>query len=254
MYQVYIRLLPGEICLQKDIFAIQSGTKYVSTGNDQMIYRCTHLSSIRIDFICINYSYFHYWSYIILGWNSFERLLGDDRSNNVIKYIKGGFSNLLQTLFGSKISQDKIQLNSIVKRISIHKEEQYVNIEIIRKNQEIIKYQAKHVVCTLSIGCLKKTMHDIFVPPLPYAKQIYIEKLGFGTINKVCFNYYFFFNDIINIVKYELKGVLKCIRVKNWTPSPDCGPQLSSDSSRFSLFVNKTFANCLAKILFAKSG
>lgn len=79
-------------------------------------------------------------------------------------------------------------MNSVVKRISIHEDEQYVNIKIIRKNQEIITYRAKHVVCTQSIGCLKKTMHDVFVPPLPYAKQISIERLGFGTINKVCFN------------------------------------------------------------------
>jgi hypothetical protein len=122
---------------------------------------------------------------IILGWNSFERLSTDDS----IKYIQNGFLNLLQTVFVDKISNNKIELNSIVKRISI----QYVTIEIIQKNQDIIIYQAKHVVCTQSIGCLKQTMNKIFIPPLPYAKQISIEKLGFGTINKVWFNYLFCF-------------------------------------------------------------
>jgi len=108
-----------------------------------------------------------------------------------MNYIQGGFLNLLQKVFLNKISNDKIELNSIVKRICIHEEEQYVSIEILRKNQDIIIYQAKHVVCTQSIGCLKQTMHKIFLPPLPYAKQMSIEKLGFGTINKVCFNYSF---------------------------------------------------------------
>jgi len=118
---------------------------------------------------------------IILGWNSFERL----STNDGIKYIQDGFLNLLQKVFIDKISNDKIELNSIVKCIYIHEEEQYVNIEIIRKNQDIIIYQAKHVVCTQSIGCLKQTMNKMFVPPLSYAKQMSIEKLGFGTINKV---------------------------------------------------------------------
>lgn len=103
-----------------------------------------------------------------------------------MKHIQGGFLNFLKTVFVSKIPLEKIELNSIVKRICIHEEEQYVSIEIIQKNQDLIKYQAKHVVCTQSIGCLKQTMHKMFLPPLPYAKQLSIEKLGFGTINKVC--------------------------------------------------------------------
>jgi hypothetical protein len=112
-------------------------------------------------------------------------LPSDNQSNDGIKYIQGGFLNFLQTVFVEKISEDKIKLNSIVKRICIDEDEEYVNIEIIRNNQEVIKYRAKHVICTQSIGCLKQTMHSMFNPPLPYAKQISIEKLGFGIINKV---------------------------------------------------------------------
>ncbi len=114
-------------------------------------------------------------------------------TNDGKKYIRGGFLNFLQTAFVNKISNNKIELNSIVKRICIHEDEQYVSIEIIRKNQDTIIYHAKHVVCTQSIGCLKQTMHKMFVPSLPYAKQMCIEKLGFGTINKVCCNHLLFF-------------------------------------------------------------
>ncbi len=125
---------------------------------------------------------------IIVGWNAFERLSTNDGK----KYIPGGLLNFLQTVFVKKILPEKIELNSIVKRICMYEDERYVRIEILRNNEDIITYQAKHVVCTQSIGCLKKTMKEMFVPPLPYAKQISIEKLGFGTINKVCFIHVFF--------------------------------------------------------------
>ncbi|UJR21809.1 hypothetical protein I4U23_024887 [Adineta vaga] len=121
----------------------------------------------------------------VQGWISFERLSTDEESHNVDKYIQDGFSNFLQTIFENKITTEKIHLNSKVKRITIHEANQSVSIEVIDQNHETITYQAKHVVCTQSIGCLKKTMHEMFVPPLPYSKQISIEKLGFGTINKI---------------------------------------------------------------------
>jgi hypothetical protein len=105
-----------------------------------------------------------------------------------MKYIQGGLFNLLQTVFMSKISNNKIEFHSIVKRICIHDDGQYVRIEFARENDKIIIYQAKYVVCTQSIGCLKRTMHEMFVPSLPYVKQMSIERLGFGTINKVCSN------------------------------------------------------------------
>ncbi|CAF1127976.1 unnamed protein product [Adineta steineri] len=121
----------------------------------------------------------------VQGWNSFEHISKPDQSNDVIKYIQGGFSNFLHIVFGNKIPNDNIELNSMVKRICMYEDDQYVSIEIIGKNKEMKTYQAEHVICTQSVGCLKKTMHDMFVPPLPYSKQLCIEKLGFGTINKI---------------------------------------------------------------------
>jgi len=124
---------------------------------------------------------------IFLGWNSFEHLPKDTQHNDEIIYIQEGFLNFLQKVFVNKINENKIELNTIVKRISIHEEEQYVDMEILKTNQELITYRTKHIVCTQSVGCLKQTMHQMFVPPLPDAKRLSIHKLGFGTINKVCF-------------------------------------------------------------------
>ena len=83
------------------------------------------------------------------------------------------------------MDEDQIQFNTAVQCISVHEEEQYVDIEVIHHNQHVETYRAKHVVCTQSVGCLKQTMQELFVPPLPQSKRMCIQKLGFGTINRV---------------------------------------------------------------------
>jgi hypothetical protein len=102
----------------------------------------------------------------------------------------------------NKIPNNKIKFHSIVKCIRIPDNEQCVCIEVLRENEELVTYQTKYVVCTQSIGCLKRTMHEMFVPPLPYAKQMSIERLGFGTINKVCLN------DVVFFVSQKIGSIL----------------------------------------------
>jgi len=118
----------------------------------------------------------------VQGWNSFERLSTkiDERV-----YVKGGLVNFLKRIFLEKIPMKHIQLNTIVRRIHIHENQGYVSVEIVRKNREMQVYHVKHLVCTQSIGCLKQTMHEMFDPPLPYTKRLAIDKLGFGTVNRV---------------------------------------------------------------------
>lgn len=100
-------------------------------------------------------------------------------------YLAEGFSNFLEKVFLRNLNEDQIELNTTVKRVNIHEEEQYVDVEILNKNQQSITYRAKHVVCTQSVGCLKQSMHQLFIPSLPHAKRMCIQKLGFGTMNKV---------------------------------------------------------------------
>lgn len=121
----------------------------------------------------------------VQGWNSLERLPKDSEHINDNIYMSEGFANFLEKVFREKISDEKIQVNSPVKRISIHEDEQYVDVEVMRTNQELETYRADHVVCTQSVGCLKQSMHQVFVPALPHAKRMCIQKLGFGTINKI---------------------------------------------------------------------
>ena len=105
-----------------------------------------------------------------------------------IKYLKNGFSHFFKTAFVNKITLEKIQFNSPVTRMSMDQDEGPIQIEILQDNHEIIICHAQHVVCTQSLGCLKRTINKLFVPSLPFGKQLAIERLGFGTINKVCSN------------------------------------------------------------------
>lgn len=123
----------------------------------------------------------------ISGWNSLERLAKDSEHQNEKIYLREGFTHFLEKAFVEKISEEKIQFNSLVKRISVHENDQYVEMEVITNNQ-ILTYRADHVVCTLSVGCLKHSMHQVFVPALPHAKRMCVQKLGFGTINRVGYN------------------------------------------------------------------
>lgn len=46
-------------------------------------------------------------------------------------------------------------------------------------------FAAKAVICTISVGVLKDCHMNIFSPPLPTLHRNVIEKIGFGTINKI---------------------------------------------------------------------
>lgn len=52
-----------------------------------------------------------------------------------------------------------------------------------------IKFTADCVICTLPLGVLKENISKIFLPPLPEYKVESIERLLFGTVDKI-FLYY----------------------------------------------------------------
>ena len=122
-----------------------------------------------------------------LGWNSLERLPKDSECPNRKATIRQGFQNFIQTSFQQIVPSKRIHLNSIVKRISINENENFVDVEIVhRLSNETFSLRASHIVCTLSVGCLKQSMHQLFIPALPHTKRMSIQRLGFGTINRVC--------------------------------------------------------------------
>ncbi|KAI4496171.1 hypothetical protein M0802_008038 [Mischocyttarus mexicanus] len=60
-------------------------------------------------------------------------------------------------------------------------------IEIQCENGKIIT--AEHIICTLPLGVLKKKANDIFEPPLPDNKLQAINRLMFGTVDKIFLEY-----------------------------------------------------------------
>lgn len=101
-------------------------------------------------------------------------------------YLREGFTHFLQKAFVETIGDERIELNTVVKRISIHEANGHVTVEVLTADQQTRTYRAEHVVCTQSVGCLKQSMHQVFVPALPHAKRMSIQRLGFGTMDKVC--------------------------------------------------------------------
>lgn len=82
--------------------------------------------------------------------------------------------------------KDSIKLNKIVDYI-YWKDEEYPKksnrIKIVCRDGST--YCTNNLICTFSLGVLKKRHLEIFNPPLPEQHQEVIEKIGFGTINKI---------------------------------------------------------------------
>ncbi|KAG5895279.1 hypothetical protein JTB14_015145 [Gonioctena quinquepunctata] len=57
------------------------------------------------------------------------------------------------------------------------------NVEVICDNGK--KFLADHVICTLPLGVLKQSVNTIFQPPLPDYKLEAIDRLLFGTVDKI---------------------------------------------------------------------
>lgn len=62
-----------------------------------------------------------------------------------------------------------------------------VSIEVICENGE--KFYSDHLICTIPLGVLKEKGSTMFTPPLPESKLESINKLLFGTVDKILLEY-----------------------------------------------------------------
>lgn len=61
------------------------------------------------------------------------------------------------------------------------------NVEVTCENGE--KFYADHVICTIPLGVLKEKARTLFIPPLPEDKLEAIDRLLFGTVDKIYLDY-----------------------------------------------------------------
>jgi len=65
--------------------------------------------------------------------------------------------------------------------------ERLPNVEVICEDGS--RYYADHIICTIPLGVLKEKAATLFSPPLPQYKLDSIDKLLFGTVDKILLEY-----------------------------------------------------------------
>ncbi|KAI5623740.1 hypothetical protein C0J50_16700, partial [Silurus asotus] len=114
-----------------------------------------------------------------------------------------GYQAILDILLKS-LPSDTILSNKEVKSIQWDFQgnkgkEQNHPVQVICKNDQI--FEADHVIVTVSLGVLKHQARTMFEPALPKSKLDAIERLGFGTVDKIflCFTERFWPEDCVGI-------------------------------------------------------
>lgn len=101
--------------------------------------------------------------------------------------LKNGFAEVLE-LMAKDVGSDKFVFNKIVEKVhwaaemTDHDNEK---VRVLVKCSDGSLYAANHVITTFSLGVLKHTAKDMFVPELPEKHQKAINCLGFGPITKI---------------------------------------------------------------------
>jgi spermine oxidase len=108
------------------------------------------------------------------GYAEFVDLKGNQNTNT-----KNGYIQLIEIL-SANLSGYQINLNEKVTKIDYSNSDK-VNI-LTDKNRT---FSADFVLSTMSLGVLKRNYTKMFNPALPIEKQASLDKLGFGTVNKV---------------------------------------------------------------------
>lgn len=80
-----------------------------------------------------------------------------------------------------------VQLNKEVEKISYNLSDSSAEIQIECADGSV--YDAQHLICTVSLGVLKRRHFSLFDPILPQKKVDSIETMTFGVVDKLLFEF-----------------------------------------------------------------
>jgi hypothetical protein len=109
------------------------------------------------------------------GFADYDGFNGEENVN-----LKNGYIKLVKYL-SSNISKNAIKLNESVLNID------WSSASVINVKTSVGTYKTKKIVNTVSLGVLKANHKTMYTPALPSEKISVINKLGFGTVNKIFF-------------------------------------------------------------------
>jgi len=96
--------------------------------------------------------------------------------------ITGGYRGLVD-LLGKSLSPSEVLLNQAVSQIFVHGSD--TTPDSVRvETSDGKSYEGSHVIVTVPLGVLKAGTIT-FNPPLPAAKQDVIQRIGFGSVEKI---------------------------------------------------------------------
>ena len=132
----------------------------------------------------------------LLGWLNYDE--SDSERDELISFKPRGLKKLID-FFLLCIPPERILLNEEIMKIDYTED----TIAVYSYNDLTKKgtiFFSEYVICTFPLGCLKENHKTMFHPPLPISKQESIEKLGFGTVDKlfIHFNGKIFPDDLFN--------------------------------------------------------
>lgn len=95
--------------------------------------------------------------------------------------------------FQNKIPEENPDRIDVESKVHLKKEVQKISYDTSNTGPDRIKvecadgseYTADHLICTVSLGVLKKHFLNLFEPMLPRYKIDSIEGMGFGTVDKI---------------------------------------------------------------------
>lgn len=117
----------------------------------------------------------NFYSVFLKGFADYDGFNGEENVN-----LKNGYIRLVKYL-SSNISKNAIKLNEFVLNID------WSSASVINVKTSVGTYKTKKIVNTVSLGVLKANHKTMYTPALPSEKISVINKLGFGTVNKIFF-------------------------------------------------------------------